>query len=219
MFRRSRTSQPAFLAPLLQSEVSLCFRRSWNSICQPLHPKKKMKEVIHADYHRRLESSLCCLHKHHLWRAKQCRPRDKYVFITIWDYLHKITCRGIEWMEWFWCFLQPRLISAYLLLDISDLTDIIDLSSLIALVAPPDSIALSPDVSQYFVACAFILSYLRNNPLPLDTWTLGQQTLALQAYELHTSCLMSPACASATRSPSPKAMWKCALFITIATSW
>lgn len=75
------------------------------------------------------------------------------------------------------------MISAYLLLDISDLTDIIDLSSLIALVAPPDSIALSPDVSQYFVACAFILSYLRN-PLPLDPWTLGQQTLALQAYEL-----------------------------------
>ena len=47
MFRKSRTSQPAFLAPLLQSEVSLCFRRSWNSICQPPHPKKTMKEVIH----------------------------------------------------------------------------------------------------------------------------------------------------------------------------
>lgn len=41
-------------------------------------------------------------------------------------------------------------------------------------------VTLSPDVSQYFVACAFILSYLRN-PLPLDTWTLGQQTLALQS--------------------------------------
>lgn len=41
-------------------------------------------------------------------------------------------------------------------------------------------VTLSPDVSQYFVACAFILSYLRN-PLPLDTWTRGQQTLALQS--------------------------------------
>lgn len=107
MFRKSRTSQPAFLAPLLQSEVSLCFRRSWNSICQPPHPKKKMKEVIHRRLSQKtgVLSVLSSQTSPMTSQARLCRPRDKYVFITIWDYLHKITCRGIEWMEWFWCFL------------------------------------------------------------------------------------------------------------------
>lgn len=62
-------------------------------------------------------------------------------------------------------------------------------------------VTLSPDVSQYFVACAFILSYLRNPHL--DTWT-ANFSIAIMSSR-HTSCLMSPACASATRSPSPKA--------------
>ena len=45
-------------------------------------------------------------------------------------------------------------------------------------------VTLSPDVSQYFVACAFILSYLRN-PLPLDTWTANFSIAGIRvAYEL-----------------------------------
>ncbi len=79
MFRQSRTSQPAFLAPLLQSEVSLCFRTSWNSICQSLQRNVHRKCSQKTGVLSVLSSQTSPMTS----QAGLCRPGGKYLFLTI----------------------------------------------------------------------------------------------------------------------------------------